>query len=238
MTDTLVESAADATGEGGPNEAGADVVVADAEAGVSESGADASDTGITDTGVADATDGGACDPGAPDGGTNIVTDPGFENGEAIMAGPPMESTNLFFSGGGGTPVIASLAHCGSHSFESSNRTGAFNGPSYFLPTTAATYTVSLWAMQDGASTVNLELTQRVTCAADGGSAFAYTRIGTTAAPPNTWVKLTGTILYPPADCTGTGNVASAPRFYVEQDVAADAGPMFPNIYIDDVYVNQ
>lgn len=165
----------------------------------------------------------SCATGAPDSGTNIVVDPGFENG----------GTGWFAVGGGGTfSVTAAEAHCGTYSGEASGRTQFYQGLGYDLPdttTTAALYDVSAWVLQDGAGDLKISVQGSGICDDAGRS---YFNVAFPVLSPTTWTQATGTLLVP-ANCT---------QVYLQivqnADLVEDAGPEYPDLFADDVYVTQ
>jgi len=140
--------------------------------------------------------------------TSVISNPDFEWGVAGWA--PF--------GDGAVSVSTAFAHTGSGSGEDSNRTAAWNGPSYTLASTAATYAVSAWALQDGTDQLPLLLSVKLAC----GGATNYLTLATATAGPDTWVQLQGQLAVP-AGC-------STVMLYVQQG----SGVVFPDLFIDDV----
>jgi endo-1,4-beta-xylanase len=140
--------------------------------------------------------------------TSIISNPDFESG--VAGWMPF--------GDGAVSVSTAFAHTGSGSGEDSNRTAAWNGPSYTLASTAATYAVSAWALQDGTDQLPLLLSVKLAC----GDATNYLTLASAMAAPDTWVQLQGQLAVP-AGC-------STVMLYLQQG----SGVVFPNLYIDDV----
>jgi GH35 family endo-1,4-beta-xylanase len=138
----------------------------------------------------------------------IISNPDFESGVAGWAA----------FGDGAISASTAFAHTGSASAEDSNRTAAWNGPSYTLANTAATYAVSAWALQDGTEQLPLLLSAKLAC----GDATNYLTVASATTAPDTWVQLQGQLAVP-AGC-------SAVMLYLQQG----SGVVFPNLYIDDV----
>jgi hypothetical protein len=191
----------------------------------------ASDAGIGDASGMDVSEA-AMDSGqvasqcmteAPDPGTNLITDPGFENG----------GTGWFAVGGGGTfGVTSTEAHCGSDSGEVSGRAESYQGLAYNLPdttATAASYNVSAWVFQDGAGELKISIQGSGIC---GDAARSYFNVAFPVLPPNTWMQATGTLSVP-VDC-----VQVYLQIVQNTDLVEDAGPEYPDLFADDVYVTQ
>jgi GH35 family endo-1,4-beta-xylanase len=139
---------------------------------------------------------------------------------SVIASSDFESGGAGWSAFGGSfSVSSAFAHGGTQSGESSDRTATWNGPSYSLPPSPATFDVSAWALQNGTEDLGLQLTAKVTC----GGADSYLSVaGATTAAPATWVQLQGQLAVP-AGCTSV-------MLYLEQA----SGTVFPDLYIDDV----
>jgi len=187
-----------------------------------ESGNDAG-VDAADGSVSDASSGGGdaavCGTMWPDGGTNLVTNPSFESTASGWSAQ---------FGGGTYSVSTTTAHCGTHSGEISNRTAYYDALSTPISTTAGTYAVALWILQDGAGSLQMTIQGYGTC---GTTQFinlgpsAGTGFPTIA--PNTWTFVSGTLTVP-TGCT-------AMSLIVEQDGAQSA---LPDLFVDDVFVGQ
>ena len=143
-----------------------------------------------------------------------------EVASSVIANSDFESGGAGWAAFGGSfSVSSAFAHGGTQSGESSDRTASWNGPSYSLPPSPATLEVSAWALQNGTDALALQLTAKVSC----GDTTNYLSVaGATIAPPATWVQLQGQLAVP-AGCTSV-------TLYLEQA----SGPVFPDLYIDDV----
>jgi hypothetical protein len=191
--------------------------IAVVEAG-NDAGMDASDGSVSDasSGGGDAA---VCGTMWPDGGTNLVTNPTFESTASGW------STQF---GGGTYNVSSTTAHCGTHSGEISSRTAYYDALSTSISTTAGTYTVALWILQDGTSSLQMTIQGYGTC----GTA-QFINLGPSAATgfptigPNTWTFVSGTLTVP-TGCT-------AMSLIIEQDGAQSA---LPDLFVDDVFVGQ
>jgi hypothetical protein len=206
-------------------------------------GADALEAAVADAGH-DAS--GDRDGGPPpecanpvDASGNIVPDPGFETANA--------GADWGGFAGAAFQVTTAAAHCGTHSGEGSGRTHGYQGPAFTFPSiTASTYSVSAWVMQDGASDLPLLLNGVATCtpvpsdggadaaASDAGPTTSYPFIGQATAHPSTWIQIQGLLSLP------AGSTCSSLEMYLNQYnnvPATDAGPTYPNLYIDDVYIS-
>lgn len=222
---TVDESASSDVGEGGATEDGRETEdgratedggIGDGAEEVAAEDAASSDASDAPT---DATpDAPFCDPMAP-GGTNVVTNPDFESGGTGWY--PVNGALNF-------TVSSATSHCGTHSGESFNRNQVYEGLGCDLPSNAATYSVSMWVMQDGGSNLQFAI-QGVGLCAEGG-ALSYLNISFPVVPPNTWFHVVG-ILTVPDGC-------SSMHLQVVQlgNPETDAGPQFPNLYIDDAYI--
>ena len=188
----------------------------------SHGGTDAADGSVPDasdasSGAVDA-DAAVCETMWPDAGTNLVTNTSFESTASGW------STQF----GGTFAVSSTKAHCGTHSGEISNRNAYYDALSTPISTTAGTYTVALWVLQDGTSSLQMTIQGYGTC---GSSQFinlgpaAGTGFPTIA--PNTWAFVSGTLTVP-TGCT-------AMNLVIEQDGAQTA---LPDIFVDDVFVGQ
>jgi endo-1,4-beta-xylanase len=151
----------------------------------------------------------------PVSGVNLVTDGGFETG---VAG---------WSSWNGATLAASTAqaHSGAQSLHATNRPNANQFAVYGLTSrvqTNTTYSVSAWALINGAGNGTVRLAAKVACA---GAADTYPWLeNDTAVVPGTWTQLSGNLVIP-AGCTPT-DVAI---FFEGTDPAFD-------VYIDDVMV--
>jgi hypothetical protein len=212
-TDANVEAGAavDSSADS-PLDAGSDAGIGDA------SGVDASEAS-PDSGLVTS----QCVTGAPDSGANLIVDPGFENG----------GSGWFAVGGAGTfGVTSTEAHCGSSSGEVSGRTDYYQGLAYNLPdttATAASYEVSAWVLQDGAGDLKISIQGSGIC---GDAARSYFNVAFPILPPDTWMQATGTLSVP-ADC-----VQVYLQIVQNTDLVEDAGPEYPDLFADDVYVTQ
>jgi endo-1,4-beta-xylanase len=139
--------------------------------------------------------------------TSVVGNSDFESGGAGWA-----------AFGGAFSVSSAFAHGGTQSGEDSDRTATWNGPSYGLPNSPATYNVSAWALQDGADDLPLLLSAKLVC----GASTNYPTLATATATPDIWVQLQGALVVP-AGCTSV-------VLYLQQA----SGVAFPNLYVDDV----
>jgi len=151
----------------------------------------------------------------------------------VQEPPQTTSFNLVGNGGfelgtsGWVPFGASLTtstttvHSGATAGVSTERTGTWQGPSYFLPTGAGNYAVSLYALQDSAEMMDLLLSAKLVC----NGAESFTTVGSMSAAPNTWVELSGTLAVPAA-CTTV-------QLYVQQG----GGSTYPNLFVDDLVVS-
>ena len=151
----------------------------------------------------------------PPSGVNLVTDGGFETGTAG------------WSSWNGATLAASnaQAHSGAQSLHATNRPNANQFAVYSLTSTVqtnTTYSVSAWALINGAGNGTVRLAAKVACA---GAADTYPWLqNNTAVVPGTWTQLSGNLVIP-ATCTPT-DVAI---FFEGTDPAFD-------VYIDDVQV--
>lgn len=151
----------------------------------------------------------------PQSGVNLVTDGGFETGTAGWSswnGATLEASNA-------------QAHSGSQSLHATNRPNANQFAVYSLNgkvQTNTTYSVSAWALINGAGNGTVRLASKVACA---GAADTYPWLeNDTAVVPGTWTQLSGNLVIPQG-CTPT-DVAI---FFEGTDPAFD-------VYIDDVKV--
>ena len=195
-----------------------DAFVADTS--VSEASNDAEpDVAVSDAsnGGRDATDAAVCRTMWPDGETNLVTNPSFESSASGWSAQ---------FGGGTFGVSSTTAHCGRHSGEISNRSAFYDALSTPVSTTAGTYTVALWVLQDGNSSLQMAIQGYGTC----GSA-QYINLGPSTGTgfptiaPNEWTFVSGTLTVP-AGCT-------AMSLIIEQDGAQS---LLPDLFVDDVFV--
>jgi hypothetical protein len=180
-----------------------------------------------------AADGSRCDPMPPIGGANVILNPDFETDSG---GPDPTGWGIVF--GGGTFLVADVAHCGAHAGQVSGRTAAYHGPAYSLglpnPGTPTAYTISAWAMHDAPAAQTLRLT--VVLQGTNGSCTptdpSYVPVGVVSnVAPNTWVHITGTATVGAAGCT-------LARLYLEQADGPPDGGTLPSLFIDDVYANR
>jgi endo-1,4-beta-xylanase len=142
---------------------------------------------------------------------NVISNSGFESGGAGWA-----------AFGGTFVVSTAYAHSGAQSGLDTDRTASWNGPSYELPTSAATYSVTAWGLQTGTSTIQLVLNGRLVC----GGETSYPFIAAADAAPTTWVVLAGTLTVP-SGCTDV-------LLYLNQGT----GSSYPDLYIDDVTADE
>jgi hypothetical protein len=202
----------------------ADTSIADAwEAEAGDAGADVADASVSDANDAgrDAADAAVCATMWPDGGTNAVTNPDFESATDAGAG---WSTQF---GGGTFSVSSTIAHCGTHSGEISSRSAYYDALSTPISTTAGTYAVALWVLQDGTSTLQMTIQGYAVC---GGAQFINLSPSSNGFPfilPNTWTFVSGTLTIP-SGCTAVNLV-------VAQDGAQSS---LPDVYVDDVFVSK
>jgi hypothetical protein len=170
-----------------------------------------------------------CAPPSAEAGVGVVPDPGFETVNAGLGWTCLGNCSF--------TVTSSQAHCGKQSGEGFNRNQGYEGPGYMLPTNAANYKISAWIMQDGASPLLLLFSAKLVCVTpidaggDGGQQTSYPYVSQVETIANTWTQLTGTLSVP-SGCT-------LALLYLNQNTNSpltDAGPQFPNLYIDDVYI--
>jgi hypothetical protein len=191
-----------------------------ADASVGEAG---HETG-PDAAVSDASNGGSdaaavCETMWPEGGTNLVTNPSFESSASGWSAQ---------FGGGTFGVSSTTAHCGTQSGEISNRSAYYDALSTPISTTAGTYTVALWVLQDGTSSLQMTIQGYGTCgSAQYINLGPATGTGFPTVAPNTWTFVSGTLTVP-TGCT-------AMDLIIEQDGAQSA---LPDLFVDDVYVGE
>lgn len=123
--------------------------------------------------------------------------------------------------GGNVSQTSAFVHGGGFAGVDTNRTANFMGPSYGLPSGAASYDVSLFALQNSGAAITLALSAKLTC--DGADSFPF--LGSASNASGTWSKLSGSLTIP-VGCTSA-------QIYVQQlDGATN-----PDIYVDDLVVN-
>jgi len=209
--DVLMEAESDAGPP--PVDAGADGTADGAAPPQAEAGLDAN---AEHQGVPPPDDA-ACDPTAPTGGTNYISNPGFED--------PMDAGGGWFANFGGTFVVSSThAHCGTNSGEVTVRTAYYNGLGTNLPSTAGTYAISMWVMQDGTSSYQVAPAGVAYCGDAGAASFVNIAFATLQ--PNVWTYVNGTLTVP-SNCTTLVLAIGG--------ALAEQGAVTPNIYVDDAY---
>lgn len=171
------------------------------------------------------------------GGTIVITGgaggDGGMGGEGGAGNPPPQPFNLVANGdaelgdasgwrgfGHATAVSSSKHHNGSYSAYMTGRDMEWNGPALTIPAGAGTYSVSAWALQDGAAPLTLQLTAH--CGGDSENYFGVQQVA--AVEANTWTQFAGTFTFP-ANCYGG-------VLYLQQV----GGTVYPDLYLDDVVV--
>jgi hypothetical protein len=129
-------------------------------------------------------------------------------------------------------VSSTVAYCGTHSGEISNRTAFFQALFTNITTTPGTYNVAVWVLQDGTQQDGGMITgaQPITFGgvcneADGGQVFPAG--ATVMAMPNQWTFLSGTLTVP-AGC-------ATMQFFVTQPQSATE---FPDLFVDEAFFGQ
>jgi endo-1,4-beta-xylanase len=149
-------------------------------------------------------------------GPNLVSNPGFESGNA----------NGWFAFGSQAVSATTLqAHTGAWSAVATGRSASWNGIAtnlLGLVSPGATYQSTAWARLGGASSDQLGLTAKITCS---GGTSEFRRLASATGSNGQWVMLSGPLVVPA--CT-----LSELTLYVE-------GPQpGVDIYLDDVSVQQ
>jgi endo-1,4-beta-xylanase len=148
--------------------------------------------------------------GTDSGPTNLLDNPGFEDGPALWA--PLGNCT--------TTLDTTNPRSGESCLLVSNRTQAWEGPSYPLLgilEPGLSYSLVVWARaQSGTYPITLTYKKRCT---DDPSDGVYTQLGSRAVSSE-WTELTGLVLAP--DCT-----------LLESVVYLDAAPVGENYWIDD-----
>jgi hypothetical protein len=223
--DTGADTGPDASDAGPDAEPDADAAP-DAESDASDAGADVVDAGSDASDAAGDADAGSvvCNTMWP-AGTNLITNPDFESGMAT-------GWTADFGGTIAVTTGTSLAHCGMHAGEVTNRTHTYQGIFSAFPTAnPGTYNVALWVLQDGTSTVqaNIQAVAEGTgnCVSPDAGNAGFLNIAFPMIAPNTWTFVSGTFTVPAA-CTSLSLVVGN----------ASNGTTFPDILVDDVFVGQ
>jgi hypothetical protein len=162
----------------------------------------------------------------PDG-HNLIGNPNFEAG----------LTSGWVATTGQVKISTTAFHGGARSLSLATRAAASAGIKYMLPTGAARYTVSFWAMQTGTMGHQLQLQPSYTCLpGTGGTATAVNPAPSTPvqADPNTWVQVTQTFVMPPVDAPAGCVLSQASVTLQQADPGGTcAGGECPDLYLDD-----
>jgi hypothetical protein len=203
-------------GQDAGHEAGLDAAAASSDASGDASGDAASVDGGGDGGE----DAGICSTDPFDAGTQVISDPGFENG-----GDPRWGAVY-----GGIFSVTTKAHCGTHSGEVWYRAQSYQGLTYSLANIAFpnTYSFSGYVYQDGASSLQMAVQVTAIC---GDSGSQYFNIALPTVQANTWTHVSGSVTVP-GPCTNL-----LMQIFQNGAPASDAGPAFPNLYVDDAFLN-
>jgi hypothetical protein len=146
--------------------------------------------------------------------TNLIPDGTFES-----------SVGSWFTWNGSLATTTALAHGGSRSLVSTNRTG--NGPVarslMGLIEAGNTYNVSMWVSIGNAASANVNLTRKFSCQGQSDS-YSWV-VNPTAVTSGSWVKLSGTMAVPSCTLTDALLYAEGPGAGVD-------------IYVDDVTLSK
>jgi hypothetical protein len=175
------------------------------------------DAGDADSSADVAQNDGPCIPMWPAGGTNVITNPDFEEGGA----------GWFALYGGTFSATSATAYCGSSSGELSGRQQFFNALATTLPTTPATYNVALWVRYHSA-TSPLQASIGGVCEDVDGGPINFLPGPTPTVAADVWTFVSGSMTVPQGCATMV--------FFVGQPTNAVAP--FPDIFADEVFVGQ
>lgn len=121
--------------------------------------------------------------------SNLVGNPGFENG--------LDGWVTW----GGNLQLTSLAHSGEYAALLTERTGTWQGPVYYLLSTAQSgesYDIAAWVRVQGAASANVNITVKTVC--DDGSE-SYLWAGGNTVNDSGWTQVNGAVTLP--SCTLT-----------------------------------
>jgi hypothetical protein len=167
-----------------------------------------------------------------------------EDGHNLVGNPNFEADAIDgWSGSAGSSTLAvntTHAHAGTRSLRASGRTVPAAGPKWTLPTGAARYAISFWALHTGTQTHDLALHPTYTCVTPNSVVTPPAIFTATNVVGGTWVQLTGVATFPPAGATAGCKLAAA-GVYVRQGDGTACGTgtgqvECPDIHIDDVSI--
>jgi hypothetical protein len=180
---------------------------------------------------------------------NLVGNPTFEDSAKVVAGWTGNSV-----GTGSLGVTSMYAHMGTQSLQQTKRTLPGTGIRFALPIGAANYAITIYATHSGAVAHTLRLQAAYICLHDpvtipptyrtktifqtGGSS------GTADPKAGTWVALSGTFAFPPANAPADCQQMTDVDFWVTQgdgDSATGCGTgtgqiECPDLFVDDASV--
>jgi carbohydrate binding protein with CBM4/9 domain len=164
----------------------------------------------------------------PDG-HNLVGNPNFEAG----------AIDGWTAGSSVLGISTTIAHGGTNSLRQTTRSIPTTGPRYGLPTGPARYNFSFWVQHTGTMTHDLILQHTYNCITPAGLITPPPITTATAVAANTWTRLTGTAVMPPADAAPGCKVQNAAVYVRTEGTACGTGTgqvECPDLYVDDVSI--
>ncbi len=147
--------------------------------------------------------------------------------------------------GGGTLNLSStassgVANSGGYSVVVSNRTFAYHGPGYWLPSGPGKYVISAWGLQRDMGTIPGALQVRLLCLTNINPGYYVDVQFGVAMTQNIWTQFSATVDTAAGsglDCLPTGATPGVTRSaMVYLNHTSDVPTPFPNLYLDDLVV--
>lgn len=167
---------------------------------------------------------------------NLAGNGDLETGTTTGWVPANGATTLGLS----AVASAGQAHSGGYSVFVSNRTQAYQGPGYNLPTGAGKYAISAWAMQKDLASISGLLQVRVACQTNTSYYLAVQDVGFgVAMPQGVWTFFSSTVDIGAAgaDCLPDGStpgLIKVANVYLNH-IDTMTTP-YPDLYLDDLIV--
>ena len=165
------------------------------------------------------------------GTVNLAGNGDLETGTTTGWGPANFSGTIALS----AVASSGVSNSGGYSVAGTNRTFAYQGPAYTLPTGPGKYIISAWGLQRDMAMILGALQVRLTC--QSTTSWPDVAYGI-AMPQNIWTSFSGTVdTASSLDCLTTGatpGVVRSAHVYLNHPETVPAP--FPNLYLDDLVV--
>jgi hypothetical protein len=165
------------------------------------------------------------------GTVNLAGNGDLETGTTSGWGPANFSGTIALS----SVAASGVSYSGGYSVVGTNRTFAYQGPAYTLPSGPGKYIISAWGLQRDMAMISGALQVRLTC--QTSTSYPDVAYGVNM-PQNIWTSFSGTVdTASGLDCLPTGAAPGLVRsasVYLNHPETVPAP--FPNLYLDDLVV--